>query len=196
MARQPNPNGPGATARFTRQVPANGRKPTTARCTDPVESYTDPLAFLNDSRSKYRFADAGQTVLNGVEAMMISFVPSNPEPPVLRKLGGANCFRIDVQLKGKVWIDPATYGVLQFETELAVPAVFPPARNLNRKTIELRQSNSRMRFREFTFSDPEQTVLLPECSENELVVEANGSARRTTETFSNYKRFVAEVTIK
>ena len=164
-------------------------------CTDPGESGAEPLTFLNaQNRSKQRFTDAGQAVLNGIPALLVTYVPSVPETPVLRVSG--RCYRFQAQSKGKIWIEPSTYNVIQVETELYAPIVFPPMKGRNRRKIELRELRTKIRFRPFTFSDPEQTVLLPEFSENEMAIGSTESHRITTQAFSNYKRFVADVILK
>ena len=57
-------------------------------------------------------------------------------------------------------------------------------------TIE--RYDTSVRYRRVMFSDPDETLLLPSSIETLSIVRNGGTPRlRTTQTFSDYKRFVA-----
>ena len=53
-----------------------------------------------------------------------------------------------------------------------------------------------MRYKEVRFSDPEETLLLPESIDMVMVLRSTLQSTRRTQVFSNYRRFLTASRIK
>jgi hypothetical protein len=53
-----------------------------------------------------------------------------------------------------------------------------------------------MRYREFSFSDPAETIVLPESLESVTVVRSGLQSTRRTQLFTAYRRFLTESRVK
>jgi hypothetical protein len=52
------------------------------------------------------------------------------------------------------------------------------------------RADSTIRYRRVAFHDPEETVLVPESIESLTVFGGSAASHRTTQVFSNYRRFL------
>ena len=168
-----------------------------SRCTDPQAVYRDPLTFLlPENRSGYRFSPA---VGSGPAPIVVDFVQIEPEPTSVT--WEEQCFTASGgRSAGRVWIDSTTRDVLQLETKLAEPfrITRPPSPTQSGiRSHKIERFDVVARFRTIVFQDPEETLLLPESIVTLAVVTPAQTRRmQTTQTFTNYKRFITEVKIK
>jgi hypothetical protein len=70
------------------------------------------------------------------------------------------------------------------------PVPFQHQRAWNSSTLALERSDSSIRYRPVRFSDPDETLLLPTSVETLTSWRPAGTYIRTTQTFSNYQRFL------
>jgi hypothetical protein len=94
-----------------------------------------------------------------------------------------------------VWLDPNSHDVMRVEQALVkrfdhrVP--YERMRMGMGEYWTLERADMSIRYRPVTFHDPEETVLLPESIASLTVFRGPGVAgHRTTQTFSDYKRFI------
>jgi len=177
--------------------------------TNPQPVYQDHLnMLLPGNQTRFLFAYEGEENLLGHKAAIIAFSqPPAAEPAQLIKKGG--CFFLSRALlqKGRVWVDLATYDVLQIQWQLAEPfhgklgagvrrvgvfAVFQPSREISHE-----KSETLVRFSRVAFQDPKQELLLPVASESTWLWRGGSVAgMKTTTEYSRYRRFRTSVEIK
>jgi len=201
----PGTNDPKTDAHIVRNVlRVNDRLPRTKdkdACTEPeqVETETQPLSMLLASeRSKYRFALAGATRVDGRVATMVDFRELAPVSTDVRAVDGVeDCmsFEITGGRRGRLWIDRETADVLRLDhrlpgmVDLKVPEVL--ARKPGAAAfLTLEQSQTSIRFERITFHDPDEVLVLPvEATELRIM---RGDRRRITTSYTEYARFLTD----
>jgi hypothetical protein len=197
-------------ARVVREVrKVNGRAPREKDkknrdgCTDPNPLSTEPLAFLLPAhRSEYQFKAAGLAKDRNRPAVRIDFASVNRNSKlelIEDKLGHEDCFDWsgDMASRGRVWVDATTYDVLRVERSVGGPAnVRVPLRiqrrhNLDNRVVIMREDTT-IRYRTVSFTDPDETLLLPESIESLSVLSGGLQSTRRSQTYSGYKRFVGD----
>ena len=181
-----------------------------AKCgnTDPPPVYGNPLLFLlPNNQTRYSFYYEGEADLQERKTAVINVAPPpTHEPPQVKWEG--NCYYLaGLQTKGRIWIDPNTYDVLQLQWQLAAPVVYKMSMRFVRSGLlfgfvpprELRYEklDTTIRFQLVTFQNPAQTLLLPMSSESMRVIKGGRPPGfLTTQSYTNYKRFLTSVQIK
>jgi len=193
---------------LVRQVrKVNGRAPRKedqtdrAGCTDPNPLSTEPLSFLLPAHhSDYVFKSVGPAKDRNRAAWLIEFESvdrrSNPEL-VEDKTGHEDCFDWlgHVASRGRIWIDTTTYDVIRMERSNRGPVdVTVPVRIQRRHRlasyVTIERDDTTIRYRTVAFTDPEETLLVPESIDTLLMVRGGLQSTRRSQTFSDYKRFV------
>jgi hypothetical protein len=193
-------------AKFLRQVlKINGRAPRQRdpnNCTGPEQNSTEtqPLSMLlPQQREEYRFRLAGVGDVERRPAMMVDFVMvKKPSVSVWLVEGNENCvsFSLDGGMSGRVWIDTNTYDVLRLDqrlsglVEIQLPHLI--ARRSNGDgSWTMERWDSSIRFKPVTFTEPDETLILPVSISSLRVTRGSGTPRlRTTTSYSSYKRFL------
>ena len=201
-------------ARVSRRVLiVNGRAPRerdrTGRsgCTDPNPISPEPLGFLlPGQRDEYRFTSIRAGREHNRAALVIDFRSiARPGRPRLieDELGHDDCFDWTgpVPIKGRVWIDAATYDVLKLERHIAGPTDIQVPLPLQREYglpawITIDRDDLTLRYTEVVFSDPDEVMLLPESITTTTVLRTGLQSTRRTQEFSDYRRFLTESRIK
>ncbi len=180
-------------------VSVDGRPPRADdhdACMDPRSVSPEPLEFLLPAhRGDFRFAGAGTDRVDGREAVKIDYRVATSEPSSVR--WHDDCVSIDIpgQAGGRLWVDVATGDVLRLDERLIgrfdVP-VPPKQRRVGAPAwMEIVRADSTIRYKAVTFHDPDETMLLPSSIESLTIITNAGVPRlRTTQTFSNYRRFM------
>lgn len=200
----------GGEARVVRDIrKVNGRAPRDRDkknrdgCTDPNPLSDEPLAFLLPAhRSEYRFTAAGVSKDRNRPALVIAFasINRNSNLELIEDPGGHDdCFDWSGPLasRGRVWIDATSYDVLRVErsvggpVDVRVPARMQRRHNLNTRVVIMREDTT-IRYRLVTFSDPDETLLLPESIYSVSVVGGGLQSTRRTQVYSDYRRFVGD----
>ncbi|HLG55840.1 MAG TPA: hypothetical protein VI485_10950 [Vicinamibacterales bacterium] len=196
----PTAIGDDSPATVTRQLlTVNGRPPRPRdkrECMDPRNVSPEPLAFLlPDRRHKYRFTAAGVGRVDGRAAVMVDYRSLEVGEP--KTEWSDECVNIELpgRARGRVWADPATSRILRVDEQLTGMVDIPVPPKQQRvgapmfMTIE--RADTSILYREVTFRDPDETLLLPATVESLAIVRNSGSPRvRITQSFSNYRRFV------
>ena len=97
---------------------------------------------------------------------------------------------------GRVWIDPQTSAVLRIDewlvgmTDVRVPRELISTGRWN-PYVSVERADSTIRYQPVKFTDPEETLLLPNIVDTVTVIRASGVQRlRITQSYRNYRRFV------
>ncbi len=200
--------------RVTREVRrVNGREPrdrdrtNRAGCTDPTPLSPEPLAFLlPEHRDEYVFTAARDLTERNRAAFAIDFssVKTKGHPELIEDEGGHDdCFdwKGPVAITGRVWVDAATFDVLRLERRVAGPTDVRVPMPLQRRYLftpwlTMDRDDLTLRYKEVTFTDPDETVLLPESIESLTVFRGGLQSMRRTQVFTDYRRFLTAGRIK
>jgi hypothetical protein len=200
--------------RVTREIRrVNGREPrerdrkNRAGCTDPTPLSPEPLAFLlPERREEYLFTAVREVNERNRAAFAITFssVRSQGHPELIQDEGGHDdCFdwKGPVAITGRVWVDAATLDVLRLERRVAGPTDLRVPMPLQRRYLftpflTMDRDDLTVRYKEVTFDDPAETVLLPESIESLTVFRGGLQSMRRTQLFTDYRRFLTSGRIK
>ena len=187
--------------RVNGKAPRERDKKDRAGCTDANPLSTEPLAFLLPAhRSEYTFASRGFGKGKDRRALVIEFTSVKPEGTgeiSEDPRGHADCFTwsLPVVMKGRVWIDMASYQVLRVEQRMAglanisVPVKLQQKHNLD-NNIVVERHDTTIRYRTVPFHDPDEAMTLPESIDTLIVVRGGLESLRSQQTFTNYRRFM------
>jgi hypothetical protein len=200
--------------RMTREVQRiNGREPRQrdkkdrSGCTDPTPLSPELLAFLLPARrDEYRFT----AVRNGRDrdraAVVIDFVSAQrtSRPELIEdEYGHDDCFDWTgpVPVAGRLWVDAETHDVLRLDRHIIGPTdVRVPSRLQSKYQLPawltIDRDDVTLRFTPVSFSDPDETMLLPESIESLTMVRTALQSTRRTQVFSNYRRFLVSSRVK
>lgn len=182
----------------------DGRPPrpgTEPECMDPRAVSPEPLAMmLRGHREEYAFSSAGSGEVRNRRAMILDYKSRSAGRAEVTWRG--ECFSVALpgRSRGRIWIDVATGDVLRLDESLAGRFNYRLPREHTTfsgpLTVEIQRADSSIRYRPVVFTDPDETVLLPEAIESLQIVQGSGAPRvRTTQTFSSYRRFVSDARI-
>jgi hypothetical protein len=187
----------------------NGRAPRErdrkdrSGCTDPNPLSPAPLDFLLPShRDEYRFLSVREARERDRAALVIDFASAErkSKPVLIEDAGGHDdCFDWSgpVASGGRVWVDASTSDVLRVERHLAGPTDIRVPWALQRRydfglSVVLERDDLTLRYEPVAFTDPDETMLLPESIESVTMLRGGLQSIRRTQTFSNYRRFMTE----
>ena len=200
--------------RVTREIRrVNGREPrerdrtNRAGCTDPTPLSPEPVAFLlPEHRDEYVFTQVRDVTERNRAAFAIDFSSAKRKsrPELIEDEGGHDdCFdwKGPVAITGRVWVDASTFDVLRLERRVAGPTDVRVPMPLQRRYLftpwlTLDRDDLTLRYKEVTFTDPDETVLLPESIESLTVFRGGLQSIRRTQVFSDYRRFLTAGRIK
>lgn len=166
-------------------------------CFDPKGVSPEPLAFLlPDRRETLRWKSAGSTTFDGRAAVVVEYRPVRRDPPQVT--WNKDCGNIDMpgHLVRRVWADAATLQVMRVDEHLIGPVDIPvprhkPPRAGDARYFTVERSDTSIRYRSVSFTDPDETLLLPSEIQSLSVILNSGVPRlRTTQVFSKYRRYV------
>jgi hypothetical protein len=196
----PSVDGDDSPATVTRQlISVNGRPPKPGdkpECMDPRSVSPEPLAFLLPARRhKYSFAGAGIGRVDGRDALKVDYRPLDPGAPNVEWTD--DCVSVDVpgRWRGRLWADPASAAIVRLDEQLTGMVDLPIPRKHQRVNgalfMTLERADMSIRYRAVTFSDPDETLMLPaEIISSSMWRNGGSAGNRVTQTFSNYRRFV------
>jgi hypothetical protein len=193
------------TARVQRELlMVNGHAPRAKdkpRCGDPPPVLPDTLEFLLPAKqSDTRFTLVGMGKTGGRPAQMIDYQSLQRGPGTITEHeDDRECVSMEIpgMARGRIWIDPETADVLRVEEHLLAPVdmrwakgAISPSRF---QPVVLERLDSTVTFRPVAFSEPDEKVMLPVQVDSMRVLRNLGDPRmRTTQRFSNYRRFTTE----
>ena len=195
-------------ARVTRQVQRiNGREPRArdrtdrSACTDPTPLSPELLAFLlPHQRDGYRFTTLRDGRERGRAALVIDFTSARrtSRPELIEdEYGHDDCFDWTgpIAVAGRVWVDTETHDVLRLDRRIGGPTDIRVSPRLQSKYnfpgwLTIDRDDLTLRFTPVKFSDPEETMLLPESIETLTIMRTGLQSTRRAQVFSNYRRFL------
>jgi hypothetical protein len=173
------------------------RKNQEPGCTDPKTGSPEPLGFLlARNQPRYRFALDEQAAGGPVGTRALSFAQWPPDRVKVTWAG--NCFNTEGGgEEGRIWFDPATFDVLQLYMKLSNPINVPmPAGLIGvQASIRVERWEMTVHFDRVPFEKPDEVVLLPESIET-LAVIRGAPSLRSTQTLTNFRRFLSESKIR
>jgi hypothetical protein len=180
-------------------VSVDGRPPRAGDepgCLDPKPISTEPLAMLLGGRQRefaFSWRDSGRTA--GRSSVTVDYKSLTPKPPDVTWAGP--CVSIDLpgRTRGRVWLDRNTAEVLRLDEGLIGSVEIPLPRSQMRPgsaaAFVVECADSSIRYRQVTFHDPDEILMLPESIDSLQVIRNSGVPRlRIVQRFSNYKRFI------
>ena len=203
-----------AAARVTRAVQRiNGREPRErdktdrSGCTDPTPLSPELLAFLlPERRDDYSFTTARVGREHDRATFVIDFVSARrgSRPELIEdEYGHDDCFDWTgpVAVAGRLWVDAETHDVLRLDRHIIGPTDVRVSSRLQTRYrlpgwLTIDRDDVTLRFGPVSFSDPDETMLLPESIESLTVVRTGLQSTRRTQVFSNYRRFVVSSRLK
>jgi hypothetical protein len=199
--------------RVTRLVRSvNGRPPRErdkkdrSGCTDPTPVSPEPLAFLlPGEREAYKFTNLRETREQDRAALTIDFESaarfSHPEL-IEDEYGHDDCFdwKGSPPIDGRIWVDAVSYDVLRLDRHVSGPTDVRVPLPLQRKYgfplwLTLERDDLTLHYTDVTFTDPDERLLLPSSVESLTIFRTGLQSMRRTQTFSDYRRFLAETKI-
>jgi hypothetical protein len=202
VAWEPGAAGASPEATAQRQLlKVNNRAPRVKdkpACTDPSDVTPDALAFLlPDSQSDYVFTLRGRDKVRGRDAITMDFKGRHAGPIELRPRDGVeDCWNVEMPgaYGGRIWIDEESAEVLRLDEHLLHPVdvTFPKTawRPGKLDVVTLERSDTSTVYTAVTFSDPDETLLLPATIQSVNV--ASNLRERSITTLTNYRRFTAD----
>lgn len=195
------PDGGVATPLLLRNLlTVNGRPPREKdqnKCFDPDASTPDILGelFLPENQAKFRFAARPMGKVSGRAAVVLDVFDLDKGPVEVQATDDCVKFGKPGSMKWRIWADAETYAVLRIDQTLnTMFDATIPANRKNRtpeRTITVERSDTTINYRQVHFTDPEETILLPESRQMLQSLRSSGSPRmRITYNYRNYRRFM------
>ena len=163
-------------------------------CLDPKSGAIEPLAFLlPHHRDEYTFAWIGVDRLKDRRALTLDYKSRKPGP-IEGKWKG-DCVSIDApgRTKGRIWVDEVTNDVLRLDESLTSQFEYRIPREhwgmMGPQTWTIERADSSIRYKNVSFHDPEEMVLLPESIQS-VTIFRGAQSYRINQTFSDYRRFL------
>lgn len=165
-------------------------------CMDPKAFSPEPLAMLLPERQPgFAFRRVGDERIDGRPSVLLDYRPVAADPPTVTWRGDCVSVELLSMTRGRVWADAANGDVLRLDESLTGLYEFPVPERLQRgggpRSLIIERSDTTIRYRPITFSEPDETLLLPASIETLTIVRRAGIPRqRITQTFSDYRRFI------
>ena len=204
---EPGSHGEASLVRRIRKV--NGRPPRdkdkTERsgCTDPSPVATEPLAFLLPAQRReydFRLRTVSRDANNTILVIDFTSVNRRSKAQLIEDPGGhEDCFDWSghIASRGRIWVDADNYDVIRVERGLPGPVDVRVPFELQRRyrfdpSVAIVRDDVTIRYRAVVFSDPDETLLLPESVEGLTLVRGGLESTRRSQRFSGYRRFVTD----
>jgi hypothetical protein len=176
------------------------RKKDDQDCLDPNPISAEPLSFLLPAqRGKYAFTWVGPGKGKERNTLIMDFRELGSGKPEVKERDdkAEGCFSIEMPGRGlgRVWLDGMTFEVLRVDQRINGRVDFRMPDSKKRRRIGfpdfqvIERLDTSIRYKTFSFSDPEEMMLLPE-SIDTLLVARGVQSYRMRQIFSNYRRFV------
>jgi len=163
---------------------------------DPRAVSQEPLSvFLPTRRGQFAFSQAGAARTDGRAAFLLDYRDASGKKPDIQWRDDCVSFDVPEKTRGRAWIDAETGDVLRLDERLVGQFDIPVPRAKQQtgvsSSMTIERVDTSIRYRKVTFSDPDETLLLPSSIETLSIARNAGTPRlRMTQTFSDYKRFV------
>jgi hypothetical protein len=155
--------------------------------------------LLASQRVEYTFKLAGSARIDGHAAIMVDY-ELRTRPSVESSLveGRDDCVSFDVKggMRGRLWIDAESYDVLRLDQRLSGMVEIPLPRAVTRApgratSWTLERWDISIRFKPVSFSNPDETLVLPVTMSSLQITRGAGTPRlRTMTDYTKYQRFM------
>lgn len=169
-------------------------------CTEPEQQSEEPQPLsllLPGARDAYEFRLAGRGRVDRRDAVMVDYRHlSRVSVDVDLVEGRDDCISYDFDggVRGRIWIDAETYDVLRLDSRLIGMIDVPLPREAARSGplyLTLERLDTTIRFKPVTFTDPDETLVLPASMTTMRVTRGSGVPRlRTSTEYTQYRRFL------
>jgi hypothetical protein len=165
-------------------------------CMDPKPVSPEPLAMLLPHRQGgFSFTVAGRDRIDGRATVVLAYRSLSKEPPTVTWKD--ECVTVDLlsMTRGRIWADASTGEVLRLDESLTGLYEFPVPMTLQRRggpvSLVVERSDTTIRYRAVSFTDPDESILLPVSIETLTIVRGAGVPwQRMVQRFSDYRRFI------
>ena len=166
-------------------------------CFDPKPVSPEPLEMLLRHRqAEYVFTWRGERREQGRPSVLIEAKLPQVKPPVVVWTGDCGTIDAPGRSRWSVWIDRGTGDVLRLDEQLFSQYDVPIPRVRRGRpnqpmSYTVDRADSSISYKPVTFTDPDETVLLPDSIISLQVIRNSGTPRlRTMQKFSRYRRFI------
>jgi hypothetical protein len=178
------------------------RKNDHDNCTAPEQqaSETQPLSMLlPEQRRDYVFSLARPEKLDGRTVLVVNYRITTPTSVEVSEVEGKDdCISYEVEggVRGRLWLDPDTHEVLRLDQGLSGLVEVPLPRRIARRAngnshFTVERMDTSIRFKAITFTDPDETLVLPVSSTQLRITRGSGQPRlRTVTEYVRYRRFL------
>jgi hypothetical protein len=197
---------PSVEAQTLRQLlRVNGHKPRTndwRNCTEPEQQTEEPqpLSLLLPSRrAEYQFTLAGPARLDTRPVIMVDYRLLTKIAVDSRMVEGRDdcvSFEVEGGKRGRLWIDVENHGVLRLDESLSGMIEVPLPRTARRipgspSHWTLERMDTSIRFKPVSFTNPDETLILPATMSSLRITRGSGTPRlRTMTDYTKYQRFL------
>ncbi len=195
-----------AEAHVLRQLlRVNGRPPRGNdwnNCTGPEQQTEEPQPLsllLPGKQQDYDFTMAGSGRIDGRDALMVDYkhlARASAEAQMVEGRDDCISYDFDGGLRGRIWIDEETYDVLRLDQHLIGMVDIRLPREATRRPgsptfFTLERWDTTIRFSRVTFTDPDETLILPVTETSLRITRGSGMPRlRTSTEYTQYRRFL------
>jgi hypothetical protein len=198
---QPQAGGTPTDAVVHRQLlKVDGRAPRPGDepgCTDPRALSPEPLAILLPAhQEEYVFSWGRSRRIDGRVARALDYrAAASGVPPSITWRDECVTVEAPGKMAGRVWVDVESGVVLRLEERLLgrieIPVPLSQQRVASVRAMSVERADTAIRYTLVRFTDPPEEMMLPASIESVTVIRDAGIPRlRTTQSFSNYRRFV------
>ena len=155
--------------------------------------------LLPSERDGYAFKMAGPARVDRRAAIMIDYrllKEAAVESHLVEGRDDCVSFNVEGGMQGRLWIDAETFEVLRVDQRLMGMVEIPLPRAISRlpdspRSWTLERMDTSIRFKTVTFTNPDETLMLPASTSSLSITRGSGTPRlRTTTEFVNYQRFL------
>jgi hypothetical protein len=206
LSWEPGADGvPPGEARVLRQVLRVNRRPPRKddwySCTEPEQesSETQPLSLLLPAnRDRYDFKLGDRERVNRREVITVEYRDLTPVATTAEAVEGHDScisYNFEGGIRGRMWIDAETFDVLRLDSHLIgmidIPLPDEAARGPGPRQLTLERYDTTVRFERITFTEPDETLVLPVSTTSLRITRGSGTPRlRTSTEYSEYRRFL------
>jgi hypothetical protein len=197
---------PATEAHAIRQLlRVNGHKPRpddANNCTTPEQEDQEPQPLsllLPSQRVDYQFKLAGHGRIDRRAVITVDYHLVKAVSVEARMVEGRDdCVSFDLEggLRGRLWIDVETYDVLRLDQGLSRMVEIPLPKAATRRPSSptswtMERWDTSIRFKRVSFTDPDETLILPASISSLRITRGSGTPRlRTTTDYTKYQRFL------
>jgi len=181
-------------------VSVDGRPPRPGDepgCFDRKPVSPEPLAMLLPRRQDdFIFTWRGEGRESGRPSVAIDYKSARVRPPEIEWTGHCVSIELPGRTRGRVWLDAASGDVLRLDEQLTGPFEVPVPRSQMKGlagplSFTIDRADTSISYRAVTFTDPDETVMLPSSIISLQVIRNSGVPRlRTYQKFAKYRRFI------